>query len=341
MHAAGRLRRLLSTGIAAVTATAALLAMQATPASADTPAIGWSMHVGPATPLPDRDNRSYITDMESQIGRSLAYDTRYDIFGKDQVITDRERWAQSVGKTPFIHLNMGACFTPGCKARPTWAQVAKGSYDNYLKQQAAALIAYGSPVIFNYGNESNLKSQSRGTPTDFKNAWNHIVSVFRAAGVNNVTYALTLTNGVYDQGNGMVWYPGDNTVDAIAPTGYNWACTPGHPNFGKLSCAKTWRTFKQVFNSSYAFATAHGKKLLISETGTAEDPGKPGRKAQWILDMGATAKSWPSLMGIVWFQAGKRVDYWNINSSLSSFLAYRCVGNDPAFGGTGSTCTGT
>src|SRR5262249_44750411 len=103
MHAAGRFRRLLSAGIAAATATAALLTLQAAPASADTPAIGWSMHVGPGSPIPDRDNRPYIAAVEQEIGRPLAYDTRYDTFGKDQLIGDREQWAKSVGKIPFIH----------------------------------------------------------------------------------------------------------------------------------------------------------------------------------------------------------------------------------------------
>ena len=311
------------------------------PASAANPVIGWGMHAGPATPIPNQDNRAYIAAVEAEIGRPLAYDTRYYTFGQDQVITAREQWAKSVGKIPFIHLDMGGCFTAGCKTRPSWAQVAKGTYDTYLKQQAAALNAYGSPVIFNYGNESNLKSQNRGTPTDFKNAWNHIVGVFRAAGVSNVTYALTMTNGIYDQGKGDIWYPGDATVDALAPTGYNWACTPNHANFGTPACDQGWRSFQQVFNSSYAYATKHGKKLLVSETGTAEDPSVPGRKALWILGMAHTAKTWPALMGIVWFQAGKLVDYWKIDSSPGALAAYKCVGNDPAFGGTGPSCVGT
>ena len=332
-------------GAAVVTAVlglvASLTAAPAALASSATAPIGWGMHVGPATPIPDRDNRSWIAGVEQEIGRPLTYDPRYDTFGKDQLVTDREQWAKSVGKVPFIHLDMGGCFTAGCRYRPTWAQVARGAYDGYLKQQAAELVAYDSPVILNYGNESNLKSQKRGTPAAFKAAWNHIVGVFRGAGVTDVTYALTLTAGVYDQGNGDVWYPGDATVDAIAPTGYNWACTPGYPNLGKPSCARRWKSFRQVFASSYGFATAHGKSLLVSETATAEDPGHPGRKAQWILDMAATAKSWPALAGIVWFQAGKRVDYWSIDSSPSARDAYACVGNDPAFGGSGPACPGT
>jgi hypothetical protein len=328
--------------LAAVNAlTGAFVFLSAPAVSAANARIGWGMHVGPKTQIPDRDNRQFIAAVEQQIGRSFAYDPRYYFFGIDQLITDREQWAKSVGKIPFIHLDMAGCFTTGCTTRPTWAQVAKGTYDTYLKQQAAELIAYGSQVILNYANETNLHSQNRGTPTDFKNAWNHIVGVFRAAGVTNVLYALTLTTGAYDQGHGDLWYPGDSTVDVIAPTGYNWVCVPGHPGFGQPNCAKRWRAFAQMFHSSNAFATAHGKKLLISETGTAEDPAKAGRKAQWILDMAHTAKSWPALMGIIWFQSGKNVDYWNINSSPSALAAYICVGNDPAFGGTVGPCAGT
>jgi hypothetical protein len=324
--------------VAAAIAVLVLTALPVVPAQAAGAKISWAMQVGPSYPLPSRDNRNWITATESQIGRNLVLDPRYYIFGIDPIITDRERWARSVGKTPFIHLSMGGCFASGCHSKPMWSQVASGTFDGYLRQQAALLKAYGGRVYFGFGNEANHPSQKRGTPAVFDKAWNHIVSAFRGAGVTNVTYALTLTNGVYNSGTGTAWYPGNATVDVIAPTGYNWVCTPGFPNFRKRTCDQNWRSFAQVFGPANAFAVAHGKTLIAAETGTAEDPWVAGRKAKWIRDMGATAKSWPAMRGIIWFQAGKRLDYWRIDSSASSLAAFECVGNDPSFGGTRSAC---
>jgi hypothetical protein len=318
-------------GVAIGAATVTLLTTQVVPAAAATGRVGWGMQAGPENKIPGKDNRKYIAAAESQIGRKFVFDPRYYTFGVDPVIGAREQWAKSVGKTPLIHLS----------GRQPWGQVASGAYDSYLKKQAALLKAFGSRVILNYANEVNLKSQNRGTPQQYRAAFTHIVSVFRAAGVTNVSYAVTITNTSFDKGQADSFYPGDNVIDVISPTGYNWACVPGRPNFGKPACGQQWRSFQSVFAASYNFTVKHHKTMIISETGSAEDPFHPGRKAQWILDMGRTAKSWPALRGIVWVQAGKRLDYWKITTSQSALDAYKCVGRVPVFGGAGPPGGGT
>jgi hypothetical protein len=324
------IRRLVTGGVAATAATAALLTTQVIPAGAANPTIGWGMMAGPSSKIPGKDNRDYIAKAEGLIHRHFVYDPRYYSFGTP-IISSREQWAKSVGKTPFIHLS----------GRQSWGSVAGGSYDGYLKQQAALVKAFGARVILNYSNEANLQSQNRGTPAQFKAAFNHIVDVFRGAGVTNVSYALDITNTAFVKGQADTWYPGDGTTDIISPTGYNWACVPGQPLYGKPSCGTRWKTFQSQFAAAYAYTVKHGKTMVIAETGSAEDPYHPGRKAQWILDMAHTAKGWPSLRGIIWFNAGKRLDSWRIDSSQSALNAYICVGKDPAFGGTGPTCAGT
>jgi hypothetical protein len=67
----------LSTDLGAVTASAALIAVQTTPSSAARFNVGWSMHLGPQSPLPNCENRTFIAGVEQEIGRPLAYDTRY------------------------------------------------------------------------------------------------------------------------------------------------------------------------------------------------------------------------------------------------------------------------
>ena len=119
-------------GVAATAATAALLTTQVLPASANS-TIGWGMQAGPATQIPNKDNRAYIAAAEKQVGRSFVYDPRYYNFG-DPIITSREQWAKSVGKTPFIHL----------LGQQSWASIAGGAYDGYLKQEAGSIKGFGA-----------------------------------------------------------------------------------------------------------------------------------------------------------------------------------------------------
>ena len=64
------IRRLVTGGAAATAATAALLTAQVLPAAAN-PTIGWGMQAGPATKIPDKDNRAYIAAAEKE-GFKLA-----------------------------------------------------------------------------------------------------------------------------------------------------------------------------------------------------------------------------------------------------------------------------
>lgn len=304
----------------------------ATPAAAATGHVLWTVHPGPKYKLANKDNRSYIQAVENQVGRTFDLDVRYYLVGKDQIIGDRERWAVARGETPLIHLSLR-------KDLPyTWKKITQGAADTYLKQQAIAAKTFGKTIYFNFQNEADHNKSWAGTPADFIAAYRHVVNLFRSNGASNVKYVLSLfTNPGIPASEFARWYPGDAYVDVFGPTGYNWACSPGH-NAASRTCGKGWHSFQQVFSTAYAFAVAHGKPLFVTETGTAEDPANPDRKAQWIHDMATTVKSWPNLQAIVWFQAGNRGQYFAVNSSPAALQAFTCAGHDPYFGGAGPTC---
>jgi endoglucanase len=329
---------------AAVATTVALLLGSAmistgTPASAATGHVLWTVHPGPTHKLPNNDNRSYIQAVEKQVGRNFDLDVRYYLVGKDQIVGAREQWALANGETPLIHLSLRSDLPY------TWKTITAGAADTYLKQQAIAAANFGktatSPaklIYLNFQNEADHNKSWAGTPADFIAAFQHVVNVFRSNGASNVQFVLSLfTNPGVPMSEFAKWYPGDAYVDAFGPTGYNWACSPGY-GAGQKGCGKNWHSFQQVFSTAYAFAVLHGKALFVTETGTAEDPASPGRKAQWIRDMATTAKSWPNLKAIVWFQAGKRGQVFAVSTSPSALQAFTCVGHDPYFGGTGPSC---
>ena len=68
---------------------------------------------------------------------------------------------------------------------------------------------------------------------------------------------------------------------------------------------------------------------MVVEFGAQEDPAVPGRKAQWLLDALATAKSWPSLKALIYFDVDKDGYLWVTDSSASAMAAYRQIALDP------------
>ena len=52
-----------------------------------------------------------------------------------------------------------------------------------------------------------------------------------------------------------------------------------------------WTSAKDLFAAAHHFARNHGKRLMIGEIGTPEDPNDPSAKGRWILNAAATFKA--------------------------------------------------
>jgi hypothetical protein len=86
-------------------------------------------------------------------------------------------------------VNVGAC---GYSCNTDDDVTAPGAADSYLRSYAAAVAAFGFPVILSFGHEMNGNWYSWGdghtAPATFVAAWRHIVQVFRAEKAANVTW---------------------------------------------------------------------------------------------------------------------------------------------------------
>jgi hypothetical protein len=78
---------------------------------------------------------------------------------------------------------------------------------------------------------------------------------------------------------------------------------------------------------------------MIGEVGVQEDPNAPGRKAQWIRDMGAVLQTrMPKVRALVYFDhrtnsysdPGIFFD-WQLTSSASAHAAWRSLGQSRYF----------
>jgi Glycosyl hydrolase family 26 len=118
------------------------------------------------------------------------------------------------------------------------AGIAAGQYDAYLSAYAESVRAYRHPVIMSFGREMNGTWYSWGygrtSPAVFVAAWRHIVTLFRALEVRNVTWMWTVSV-INDTQHGAVprpnrWWPGSSYVNWVGIDGYylkpSWKFAP-------------------------------------------------------------------------------------------------------------------
>ena len=257
-----------------------------------------------------------ILRAEQQINRTYAVDHGYYKWNSP-IPTNYDAWTAAAGRIPF--LNWSATRTDGSVA--SWARIASGAEDSWIASRADAFRSFGHPVYLSFEAEPENDVPSSGSPTDYVAATRRIVDVFRARGVSNVTFVWVMMAWSYDQGaaEALKFYPGDGYVDVVGADGYNWY--PSRPT-------APWRPFSEVMAATRAFAIAHGKPFMAAEYGVQEDPAQPGRKAQWFRDLLVTARAWPELIAVVYFDSNRDAP-WTVGTSASSLAAYREIGADP------------
>lgn len=185
------------------------------------------------------------------------------------------------------------------------AAIADGQYDGYLTTYAKAVRSYHHPVILSFGHEMNGYWYSWGythtSPAAFVAAWRHIVTLFRALGVRNVTWLWTINtvHGDTSVPSPDTWWPGSSYVTWIGLDGY-YVNSPS--------------VFASVFGPTIAAVRAlTPKPILIAETAATPAAGQPAK----IADLFAGIRLY-RLLGFVWFA----VENWRFDSP-AAIAAFR------------------
>jgi mannan endo-1,4-beta-mannosidase len=188
------------------------------------------------------------------------------------------RMLHSHGAIPFVQIDPSFAKVPA---------VAAGDYDTYLRSYADSVRDYGHAVVIGFGHEMNGNWYSWGykntSPTAFKAAWRHLVTVFRDEGAYNVTWLWTV-NQQRPSGTRPIraWWPGSNYVTWVGIDGYY---------------VRRSDTFGTVFGSTISQVRAiTGKPILLSEAGVSP---KVNRFAD-ITQIFNNVQS-QNLLGVVWF----------------------------------------
>jgi hypothetical protein len=168
------------------------------------------------------------------------------------------------------------------------ASIASGRYDGYLRSYALAVKAFDARVILSFGHEMNGYWYSWGyghtSPAVFVAAWQHVVTLFRDEGAQNVTWLWTvnivgLPNRTPDP---APWWPGRSYVDWVGIDGY-------------------YRSPDELFSSVFGSTIADVRELtsdpiIIAETAAQVSDGQAAK----IADLFAGVSTY-GLLGFVWF----------------------------------------
>jgi hypothetical protein len=258
-----------------------------------------------------------LARIEGAIGRKVAIVHRYAPW--TQKVFKREAQDVARGQVPMISWSPGR-FT-------TATQITSGSQDGVIQNTAAQLKALGGPVLLRLAYEMDQPTthpgqRNIGPPAEFIPAWRHVVDLFRKAGATNVRFVWCPIASHFKDGRAQAYYPGDEYVDWIGADAYNWYPT-----------RKTWATYSSgILDAFYTWSAPHAKPLIIGETGTMEDPARPGRKAAWFADALAWLKKHPAIKAWSYFDSVSPKGYdFRLATSPSSIAGYRAIAQDPYF----------
>jgi Glycosyl hydrolase family 26 len=227
--------------------------------------------------------------------------------------------------------------------------IISGRADSCIKSFGNAIASQPGRVLvrpyweFNDGSQPFSKDSNgtRATADEERQMWQHTIDVLRTTNFfSKASVVWSPGEGYYN--NGDAWnnptpYPGDSYVDWVASDSYNFDSSSSW-----CGLHAGWCTFAEAFtHGSYAPTyTPRGvehdfrgrKPYLVAETGSLEDPNSPGRKGQWMIDMGSYAKTYmPDLYAIVYFDAAYNGKNWNLDSSTSSMNGFKTFAHDPYF----------
>ncbi|MGW7819854.1 glycoside hydrolase family 26 protein [Streptomyces puniciscabiei] len=216
---------------------------------------------------------------------------------------------------PWDHREAGAAAQlRGDQPAYRLARIIDGTYDPYLRSWAKGIASLRYPVGIRLAHEMNgywypWCEQSNGNhPGEYVRAWRHVHDIFVRAGASNAIWVWSPNVGYRNATPFDRLYPGDAYVDWVGLSGY-------YGTVGKES----YQSFDQLFSDSEKrLRRLTAKPLVITEVGATD---ADGRKAEWIADMFRSLPRHPDIIGVIWYEAVKVID-WRITTSAGSVSAF-------------------
>lgn len=191
-------------------------------------------------------------------------------------------------------------------------QVVAGEQDTYIRSFAESIRSYGHSVVLSFAPEANGNwysySLPRTQPQVLVAAYRHVVDIFRASGVHNVTWLWTLSQysryagGTYPA---PYYWPGPHYVDWIGIDGYYYVRGQTFAN-----------TFGPILDDLRQISQ---KPVLISETAIGPEAGQMAKLPDLFAGIRANR-----IAGLIWYdqrQSGSviRQDWTLVGPAIKLF----------------------
>jgi hypothetical protein len=264
-----------------------------------------ALQAGPTSPIVGATSGTYlgawvgervnqpgnVSQFESAIGKGLAIAHRYSDnppYHGRQFDSDWATSARAAGSIPMLSWQPG--FGQGTSSLTS---VAAGDRDDYLTAWADQFKGWGHPIFLRMMWEQNgpwfaWKAYQEPQIADFVQAWRHIVDLFRARGVSNVTFVWSPHVSGAGGSEVMASYPGDDYVDWVALDGYPFRGGRGD--------------FTETFGPDYDILVEMvPKPIMIAETSL--ESWSDDQKATWITEILSRQlpQRFPMVKALVWF----------------------------------------
>jgi hypothetical protein len=215
---------------------------------------------------------------------------------------------------PWDYTLRGRAASSGDQPAYRLSAIIGGTYDAYIRSWATGIAALPFPVVIRFAHEMNgfwypWCEQSNGNrPGDYVKAWRHVHDIFRDAGAKNVTW-LWSPNVTYPGAAPLKnLYPGNAYVDWIGLSGY----------YGTAG-RESYISFNQIFTGTLAQLKKFTRKpIIVTETGATN---ATGQQVRWIVQMFAQLAQHPQIIGVIWFESNKEID-WRIAGVPAAAAAF-------------------
>ncbi len=202
------------------------------------------------------------------------------------------------------------------------AGIAAGAYDSYIRGFAEAARAWGHPFFLRFDWEMNgnwfpwSEGVNGNPPGTYVAAWRHVHDIFTSVGATNASWVWCPYADSQHRFPPMArYYPGDAYVDWTCLDGFNWAKNGVN--------AQPWRSFNQIFSSSYRTLTrkvSPHKPVMLAE---AASGGASKAKAIWIGNMfKQLGAHYRQIRALIWFDQVDRGVQWPIETSPAAARAF-------------------
>jgi cellulose synthase/poly-beta-1,6-N-acetylglucosamine synthase-like glycosyltransferase/beta-mannanase len=181
--------------------------------------------------------------------------------------------------------------------------IINGSHDAYIRSFAKGAAAYRQPFYLRFAHEMNgnwYPWGSQNSPEIYIAMWRHVHRIFYEEHASNVIWVWS-PNNTDNQGRAdtmLQYYPGDEYVDWVGFSGFNW---------GQTNTRTQWSSFKSIVTDTYNQLYTINKPIMLAEISSVSTSGD---KKAWFKD---TLKSLPDFLKI------KAVIFFNQDFNQADF----------------------